>query len=53
MNWKNWRIWRKKYLIVDDCILNKVSDKIKETIILIDSTKIWLTQMINCQMILL
>ena len=39
--------------MVDDCILNKVFDEIKEIIILIDSTKIRLTQMINCQMILL
>ena len=51
--WKNFlkKDIEKKYLMVDDYVLDKVLDKIKE-IKKINDTMI-LKQMINCQMILL
>ena len=32
INDRDWKAWRKKYLIVDDCMLDKVIRKIKEAI---------------------
>ena len=45
----------KKYLIVNDYILDKVLDKIKETIGIakFDDTKVLIDKTINCQIILL
>ena len=45
----------KKYLMVDDNILDKVLDKIKNIIGIekLDDTKILIEQMVNCQIILL
>ena len=55
MNGKDWKTWKKKYLIVDDYMLNKALDKIKEIkgIEKFDDAKFWLIKMINYQMILL
>ena len=55
INDRDWKAWRKKYLIVDDCMLDKVIRKIKEAIDIkiLMIIKYWLKQMINCSMILL
>ena len=46
---------RKKHLMIDDNILDKVLDKIKKIkdIGKFDDIRFWLIQMISCQMILL
>ena len=36
--WKDWRTWRKKYLMVDNYMLDKALDKIKE---IIGIKKVW------------
>ena len=53
INGKVWKTWRKKYLMVDDYMLNKALDKIKKVIDIekFDDTNIFIDKMINCQMI--
>ena len=42
INWKDWKTWGKKFLMVNDYMLNEVLDKIKETMSIehVDDTKI-------------
>ena len=48
--WKNWRIERKKDLMANDYMLDKVLNKNKK---LVGMVKLWLIRTINYQVILI
>ena len=59
VSWVNWKDWiaqrKKKHLMFDDYLLDKMLDKFKNVIDIekFDDSKIWLRQMINWLMALL